>query len=87
MLPVFDLDPVLLTTAAVWSIAMLRNQAFKSELACFAKKVRPDLSLLELAEECPIRPPSQQAGQIGLAHRERQVAEIVTVQESKASLV
>ena len=35
------------------------------------KHIRPDLALLEVAQEDAIWPPRQQPGQVGLAHRQR----------------
>jgi hypothetical protein len=46
-----------------------------------------DLALFKRRDKDAIRSTRQQAGEIGLAHRQRQLAQIVTVQESKASLV
>lgn len=63
MVPVLHLDPVLGPAALVRPIAMLRNK-----FAGLPKKIRPDLALLELADEDAVRPASQEALQIHLAH-------------------
>jgi hypothetical protein len=44
MLPVLDLDPMLLPTAAIWAIAMFRDQTLQPEFAGFPKQVRPGLA-------------------------------------------
>ena len=59
---------------------MFRHQTFKPEFAGFAKQLRADLALLEIGNENAIRAAGQQPGQIGLAHGERQFAQIVAVE-------
>ena len=68
MTSILDLDPELLPSATVGSVAMLRNETLKSELAGFAEKVWSDLALLKVAHEDAVWPSCQQAAQIGLAH-------------------
>jgi hypothetical protein len=53
---------VLLPAAAVWSIAMLRHQALKAELAGLAEQVRSFFTLLKIAQEYAVRPSRQEAG-------------------------
>jgi len=79
MLPFLHLDPVFLTTAAIWPIAVPRNQALEPEFAGFPKQVRPDFALFEIARKDAVRSPSKQSRQISLAHRERKVAQIVAI--------
>jgi hypothetical protein len=43
------------------------------------EQVRADLALLEVGEVDPIDAASQQLRQVGLAHRQRQFAEILAV--------
>ena len=49
MAAVPGLDPMLLTTAALRSIAMLGYQTLQAKFASFAEQVRSDLTLLEIA--------------------------------------
>ena len=51
---------------------MLRGQP--PHQAGVAEQVRADLALL-IAQEYAVNPPRQQPGQVGLAHRQRQLAE------------
>jgi hypothetical protein len=57
---VFHLNPTFLPAAAIWSIAMLRYQALKPELARLPEQVGADLALFERRSEDAIRPASQQ---------------------------
>jgi hypothetical protein len=57
MLSVLDLDPMLLSPAAVRPIAMFEDQPFQSHAAGGTKQIRPDLALFEVAQENSIRPP------------------------------
>lgn len=66
MLRVFNVNPVLLTTAA--------------HLAGGAKQVRPDLTVLERINENAPQPSCQQPFKVCLAHRQRQLAQIVAVE-------
>jgi hypothetical protein len=43
------------------------------------EQVRTDLALLEVAQEDAVDPPRQQPRQIGLPHRQRQLAEILAI--------
>src|ERR1019366_3448070 len=76
---VLDLDPMRRPASAVGAVAMLRHQAFQSELAGLAEQVRPDLPLLEWRHENSVGAACQQAREIGLAHRQRQLAQILAV--------
>ena len=58
---------------------MLRDQPFQPHQAGVAEQVRADLALLEVAQEDPVDAARQQPGEVGLAHAERQLAEILAV--------
>ena len=52
---VLDLDPVVAATRAVGSIAAFRHHALQSHVAGCAEEIRFDLTLLERADEDPVR--------------------------------
>ena len=45
-----------------------------------AEEIGANLALLEVGQKDAIRPAGQQAGEIGLAHRQRQAPQVVAVQ-------
>jgi hypothetical protein len=47
----------------------------------------PDLALFKRSDEHAVRPASQQPRQVGLAHRERQLAEIIAVHRQHVEVV
>jgi hypothetical protein len=84
MLAVLHLDPVLGSPGALGSIAPLRHHAFQTHVAGRAEQVWPDLASLERRYEDAVRPTREQPRQIGLADRERQAAQVLTI-EGEAS--
>jgi hypothetical protein len=58
---------------------VLGNQALKPHGASGAKKIGPDLSLLEWRYKNAVWSSGEQSGKVRLAHRERQVAHILTI--------
>ena len=62
----------------VGAVAAFRNQPLKAYLAGRAEEIRPDLAALEPIDENPLQPACQQPFEVGLAHRQRQLAQIVT---------
>jgi hypothetical protein len=77
MLPVLDFDPVGRAAGAIGPVRTLGDQILEPELARLAEKVRSYLATLELRYEDTIRSTREQAGEIGLAHRERQLTNIL----------
>ena len=64
-------------------VPALRHRALKPELTRPAKQIRPDLALLQRRNEDAVRPPRQEPRKVGLAHRQREAAQIVAVQNSE----
>jgi hypothetical protein len=79
MLPVLDLNPTIEPTAAVGAVTVLRDQPFEAELAGMPEQVRSDLTLLERRNVNAVDPPGQDTGQVGLAQRQGQAAEVVAL--------
>ena len=44
-----------------------------------AKQIWPDLALFEITQEDAVHAPSEQPGQAGLAHAERQLPHVLTI--------
>src|SRR4051812_2975739 len=78
MLPVL-VDPTIEPAAAVGAFTVLRDQPFKAELAGVPEQLRPDLSLLERRDVDTVDPAREDPRQVGLAQRQRQLAEVVAV--------
>ena len=81
--PVLDLDPVFRASRAVGPIGSLGDDPLEPELAGLAEEVGTDLAAFEIGNEDALRPARQQPREVGLAHRERQLAQVVAV-ESQA---
>ena len=65
---------------------MLGDHPFQSHQAGVAKQVRADLALLEWRQVDAVDAPRQQPGKVGLAHRQRQLAQILAVADQKRGL-
>jgi len=77
---VLDLDPVLRSAGAIGPVAALGHDPLEPELAGLAEEVASDLAAFEVRGENAIRPMFQKPGQICLAHRERQLAQVAAVE-------
>ena len=66
--------------ALIGPVPALRHQSLQSHAAGGAKQLRPDLALLERRDEDAVRPPRQQAGEVGLAQGQRQATEVVAIE-------
>jgi hypothetical protein len=71
----------------IGAIATLRHQPLKAKLAGLAKQVGADLALLERRHEDAIRSARQEPRQVGLAHRQRQRAQVVAVRGKQVERV
>src|SRR5258707_538079 len=80
MTSVLDLDPVRRATGTVAALAPFGDQALQPELAGLPEQVRPNLTLLKVADKNPLRPPRQQPRQVGLAQVQRQLAQILAIE-------
>jgi hypothetical protein len=78
MTSVLDLDPVGRSAAAVGTITALGDDAFPN-LQAARNRSGPISPWLEVADENALRSARQQTGQIGLAHGQRQLPQIVTI--------
>ena len=87
MRPVLHLDPMFRPASLIRPIPPLRHQTLQSHPAGGAKQVRPDLALLERCHEDAVWPSRQQAVEVGLAHRQRQGAQIVTIERQDVESV
>ena len=65
--------------AAIEALAVLRDHALQPHQTGVAEQVRADLALLEVAQEDTVHTPRQQPCEAGLAHRQRQAAEILAI--------
>ena len=79
MLAVLHRDPVRRSTAAVRPIAPLRHQTLQAHPAGCPKQIGPDCTDLEWVDKDAVRTAAQKTLKVGLAHRQRQVAQIVAV--------
>ena len=79
MLPVLDLDPTIGPAAAIAALAMLGDHTLQPHQAGVPEQVRADLALLEVGQEYAVDAARQQSGEAGLAHVERQSAEILAI--------
>ena len=79
MLPVLDLDPVRRPASRDKDSRGVSRPTFQAHQAGMPEQVRADLALLEVAQEDPVHAPRQEPGQVGLAHRQRQPAEVLAV--------
>ena len=80
MRPVLHLDPVLRPASLIGTVAALRYQTLKTHVAGGAKQVGNDLALFRGRDKDAVRSTRQQAGEVGLAHRQRQASQVVTVE-------
>ena len=80
MLAVLDLDPMLRPTSLIGTVAALGDQTLKAHPAGGAKQVGTDLALFEWRNEDATRSTRQQPSEIGLAHRQRQATQVVTIE-------
>ena len=79
MLPVFVLDPVRRSSRTIWSVAVFRNQTLQPHQAGMPEQVRADLAPLERRQMDAVNTPRQKPRQIGLAHIQGKLAEILAV--------
>jgi len=59
---------------------MFGNQPLEPEFASLAEQIDADFALLEGCEEDPVRPPGEQAGKVGFAKAQWQLAQVITVE-------
>jgi hypothetical protein len=76
---VLDLDPAVEAAAAVQAVAMFADQPFQAHETRMAKQLRADVALLEWRQMDAVDATREQPGQVGLAHRQRQLAKILAV--------
>ena len=79
MLSVLVLDPVLRSAWSVRPALCCLDQAFEAHQAGMAKQVRADLALFEWRKVDAVNPPRKILCQVGLAHRQRQLADVLAV--------
>jgi hypothetical protein len=72
--------PIRRCAGAIGAVTVFRHQTFKPEFAGFPKQLWSDLALLKVRYEDAIRTAGQQPGKVVLAHGERQLTQIVTVE-------
>ena len=86
MLAVLDLHPMLRRACLIRTVAALRHQSLQSHPARRREEIRTDLATLERIDENTLRPARKQPFKIGLAHRQRELAQIITAfdENSKA---
>jgi hypothetical protein len=77
---VLDFDPVIRPSGTIAAICTFRDQALKSHVACGLEQVGADLALLERRREDAVGVAREQAREVGLAHGERQPAQVVAVE-------
>ena len=75
--PVLHLDPVFRAAGAIAPIAAFRDQTLEAHAAGGGEQVRADRGRLERRDEYAVRPAAQQPRQIGLAHRQWQLAQVL----------
>ena len=78
MLPVLDLDPVWRPSAAIDAVPALGHQPLQPHQTGMPEQIRPDLTLLEIAQEDSVNAPRQQPRQVGLPHRDNERAVAIT---------
>src|SRR5690349_3211040 len=74
---VLHLKPVLRPATAIRPVTALADKPLQPQTTCSLEEIRPDLAALEGVDEDALRPARQQALQVGLAHRQRQLAKII----------
>ena len=80
MAAVLDLDPIRRPAGTIRAISTLRHQPLKPHVAGSPKQIRANLALFERRNENAIGPTSQQPGEVGLAHRERKLSQVLAVE-------
>jgi hypothetical protein len=65
--------------SAVRPILVLGDQSFQAHQAGVSEEIRTDLALLEVRQEDAIDAPSEQSGQVSLAHAQRQLANVFAI--------
>ena len=68
-------------SSVVRPILVLGNQSLQAQQAGVSEEIRTDLALLEVKQEDAIDAPSEQSGQISLAHAQRQLANVFAIDD------
>ena len=79
MAPVLDFDPAVRPASAIDAFPVFRHQPLQPHQASVAEQVRSDLALFERRNVDAVNPPRQQPSEVGLAHRQRRLAQILAV--------
>jgi hypothetical protein len=69
-----------LDLSSIGTISPLTHHALEAHIARGPKQVWSDLALLEVSNENAVRAAAQQLRQVGLAHGQRQAAQILAVE-------
>ena len=78
---IFHFYPMRGASSVVRPILVLGNQSLQAQQAGVSEEIRTDLALLEVRQEDAIDAPSEQSGQISLAHAQRQLANVFAIDD------